>query len=257
MALFEHGTSRIYYEESGSGNPVLLLPGLAGSIAELSALTQVLAADYRVIAADLPGSGRSEPIPRDYTATQTATYYEDDAHSFVALLQHLGTGPTHLVGFSDGGEVALLMAALTPDVARSVVTWGAVGTMTEQDLPMIMVMANMVDDPIPPLQSFREYLVATYGEADARAMTQSVARAARAIIESGGDISLSKVGHITAPVLLIVGENDFIARPELVSQLAALIPASESMVVEGAGHAVHEDKPEWLVQTITDWLKKH
>ncbi len=81
----------------------------------------LVAAGYRVIAADLPGSGRSEPQPRTYTAT----FYEDDARSFAALLQQLATGPAHLMGFSDGGEISLLMAALTPGVARSVVTWGA------------------------------------------------------------------------------------------------------------------------------------
>jgi valacyclovir hydrolase len=257
MAWFEHGTSRIYYEESGSGSPVLLLPGFAGSIAEFSALREILAAEYRVIAADLPGSGRSEPQPRDYTATQTATYYEDDAHSFAALLEQLGTGPTRLVGFSDGGEVALLMAALVHDVARSVVTWGSAGAVAKEDLPMVGVMSNMVDAPIPPLQPFRDYLVATYGEANARAMTQSFAGAMGGIIERGEDISISKVGRITCPVLLNVGEHDMIARPELVSQLAKLISASESVVVEGAGHPVHADKPDWLVQTLTDWLKKH
>jgi len=118
MAWFEHNASRIYYEEHGSGDPVLLLPGFAGSIEELSALQEALATRNRVITADLPGSGRSEPQPRVYPAT----YYADDARSFVALLEHLMTGATHLVGFSDGGEVALLMAAFTPVLARSVVT---------------------------------------------------------------------------------------------------------------------------------------
>jgi len=62
MAWFEHGISRIYYEEQGSGTPVLVLPGFAGSIEEFSGLRDALvAAGYRVIAADLPGSGRSEP----------------------------------------------------------------------------------------------------------------------------------------------------------------------------------------------------
>ena len=253
MAWFEHGTSRIYYEESGSGDPVLLLPGWAGSIDELNRLRETLAASYKVIAADLPGSGRSEPLPRAYTAT----YYEDDARSFAALLHHLATGPAHLLGFSDGGEVELLMAALTPDVARSVVTWGAAGALTQEHLPMADAMYEMVDDPIPPLQPFSEYLIASYGEANARASAQSFASALRAIIEGGGDISLSKVGDITCPVLLIVGESDFLIPTPLISQLASRIPTSELVVVEGAGHSVHDDRPEWLAQTVLDWLHNH
>jgi valacyclovir hydrolase len=254
MTWFEHGTSRIFYEESGSGDPVLLLPGWAGSIEEFAALRRSLvAAGYRVIAADLPGSGKSEPMPRSYTAS----YYEEDARSFSAMLQHLTTGPAHLVGFSDGGEVALLMSATTPDVARSVATWGAAGAIPAESLPMVAAMSNLVDNPIPPLQGFRDYLVATYGEDNARASSQSFAAAVGAIGERGGDISLSKGSNITCPVLLIVGENDFIVSPLYLSRLAAAIPGSESIVVEGAGHAVHEDRPEWLTQTILDWLGEH
>ncbi len=103
MAWFEHGISRIYYEEQGSGTPVLVLPGFAQSIEDFAALMEaLLGAGYRVIAADLPGSGRSEPQPRTYTAT----YYEDDARSFAALLEHLATEPAHVIGFSDGGMTA-------------------------------------------------------------------------------------------------------------------------------------------------------
>ena len=74
MALFEHGMSRIYYEEHGSGDSVLLLPGFAGSITDLSALREALAARYRVIAADLPDSDRSEPQPHAYTPTFYAAF---------------------------------------------------------------------------------------------------------------------------------------------------------------------------------------
>ncbi len=254
MAWFEHGTSRIYYEEQGSGDPVLVLPGFAGSIEEFARLREALvAAGYRVIAADLPGSGRSEPQPRAYTAT----YYEDDARSFAALLQHLATGPAHLIGFSDGGVIALLMAALTPGVARSVVTWGAAGTISDPEGHLREAMYNVVDHPIPPLQQFRDYLIATYGEANARAMTQSMVTAHSDIIEAGGDVSLSKAANITCPVLLIAGEHDFFAPPALASELADRIRTAEVLVAEGAEHNVYTDRPEWLTQTILDWLGKH
>ena len=254
MFWFEHNGSRIYYEEQGSGAPVLVLPGFAGSIEEFVALREALvAAGYRVIAADLPGSGRSEPQPRAYPAT----YFEDDARSFAALLQHLAVGPAHLMGFSDGGEISLLMAALQPGVARSVVTWGAAGVLNDPDGRLGEAMYNVVDHPIPPLQQFRDFLIATYGEANARAMTQSLVGALRAIIKDGGDLSLSKASTITCPVLLIVGEHDFFAPPALASELAARIRTAEVLVAEGAEHNVYGDRPEWLTQTILDWLGKH
>jgi pimeloyl-ACP methyl ester carboxylesterase len=255
MAWFEHGTSRIYYEAQGSGDPVLVLPGLFGSIEEFSGLRDALvAAGYRVIAADLPGSGRSEPQPRAYTAS----YFEEDTHAFAALLQHLASGPAHLMGASSGGESCLLMAALMPGVARSVVTWGAAGVLNDPSGQLREAMYNIVDHPIPPLQGFRDSLVATYGEANARAMTQSVVAATSDIIKhSGGDISRSKADTITCPVLLIAGEHDIFVPPALASELAARIRTAEVLVAEGAGHEAYGDRPEWLTHTILDWVGKH
>src|SRR6266700_6201654 len=149
MAWIEHGTSRIYYEAQSSGTPVLVLPGFFQGIEEFSGLRDALVvAGYRVIAADLPGSGRSEPQPRAYTAS----YFEEDAHAFVALLQHLASAPAHLMGFSTGGEISLLMAALTPEVARSVVTWGAAGVLNDPSGQLRETMYHVVDHPIPPLE---------------------------------------------------------------------------------------------------------
>jgi pimeloyl-ACP methyl ester carboxylesterase len=255
MAWFEHGNSRIYYEAQGSGDPVLVLPGLFGSIEEFSSLRDALVmAGYQVIAADLPGSGRSEPQPRAYTAS----YFEEDTHAFAALVRHLTSGPAHLLGFSNGGEISLLMASLIPGIARSVVTWGAAGMLNDPSGQLRQMMYNVVDHPIPPLQQFRDYLVATYGEANARAMTQSVVAAMSDIIkQSGGELSRSKADTITCPVLLIAGEQDIFAPPALASELAARIRMAEVLVAEGTEHNMYMDRPDWLTQTILDWLGKH
>ena len=119
MSWFEYANGRIYYETSGQGEPALLLPGWAGNIGEFQVLRHALATHYRVIAADLPGSGQSQPQPREYTAT----YFQDDAQTFLAMLDDLAAAPADLIGFSDGGEVALLMATSRPDSVRSVVVW--------------------------------------------------------------------------------------------------------------------------------------
>lgn len=254
MSWFEHGKAQIYYEESGEGIPALMLPGFAGSIDELTPLRESLAqAGYRVIAADLPGSGRSLPQPRQYLPT----FYTDDASSFAALLRHLSAAPAHLIGFSDGGEVALLMAALDSGMARSVVTWGAAGQLQDPAGQLRSVMFNLIDDPIPPMQEFRNYLVTTYGESNARSTIRSQTEALGAIINSGGDISLSRADRIAHPVLLISGEHDMFAPPALVDQLAARIHGAERVDVTGAGHDVHRSHGDWLAHAVLEWLKKH
>jgi valacyclovir hydrolase len=251
MTWFEDAGSRIYYEESGSGDPVLLLPGWGGTIDEFGPLREALAPKFRVIAADVPGSGKSGPQPRTYTPT----YYQDDAPVLLAMLDAIGASPAHLVGFSDGGEYELLMAALRPNAVRSVVTWGSAGSLGT-NVQMADAMSSLIDDPIPPMSDFSAYMKAAYGEANARVMTQSAAKSFRAIMEAGGDISRSRAASISCPALLITGEHDFLATPALVSDMASAIRGGEFLEAKGASHPVHHEQPEWLVKTITGWLAK-
>jgi valacyclovir hydrolase len=251
MAWFEQGNAKIYYEESGAGEPLLLLPGWAGSIEELAGLRYALASNFRVIAADLPGSGKSGPQPRTYTTG----YYEEDAQIFLDMLESLGATPAHLVGFSDGGEYALLMAALQPAAVRSLVTWGSAGSLGN-NLQMADAMATLIDAPIPPMAEFAEYMKAVYGENNARVMTQTAGATFRAIIEAGGDISRSRASEITASALLITGEHDFLATPGLVADMANAMQRAEFMEAEGASHAIHHEQPDWLLETVTDWLAR-
>jgi hypothetical protein len=117
---------RLYYEDTGRGDTVVVMAGWAGSIIELGQLRAALVPGFRVIAVDLPGSGRSQPQPRRYDAG----YYHHDARVVLGLLDALGVSVAHLAGFSDGGEVAVLVAALRPGVALSLFTWGTAGRLT-------------------------------------------------------------------------------------------------------------------------------
>lgn len=251
MAWFDGTGSRIYYEESGTGHPVLLLPGWAGTIDELGALRAALEPKFRVIAADVPGSGKSGPQPRTYTPA----YYHEDARVLLDLLDAIGASPAHLVGFSDGGEYELLMAAIKPSAVRSVVTWGSAGSLGT-NVQMADAMATLVDDPIPPMVDFSAYMKETYGEANARVMTQSAAKSFRAIMEAGGDISRSRATTISCPALLITGEHDFLATPALASDMASAIRGGEFLEAKGASHPVHHERAEWLVDTVVNWLTK-
>ena len=251
MAWFENSGSRIYYEESGSGEPVLLLPGWGGTIDEFAQLRAALAQKFRVIAADVPGSGKSGPQPRTYTPT----YYQDDVPVLLSMLDAIGASPAHLVGFSDGGEYELLMSAVRPNAVRSVVTWGSAGSLGT-NVQMADAMSTLIDSPIPPMADFSAYMKATYGEANARIMTQSAAKSFRAIMEAGGDISRSRAASISCPALLIAGEHDFLATPALVSELAGAIPRGEFLEAKGASHPIHHEQPDWLVETVVGWLAK-
>jgi pimeloyl-ACP methyl ester carboxylesterase len=242
---------QIYYEDTGRGDTVLLMPGWGGTIAEFSALRSELASGFRVIAVDLPGSGRSGPQPRHYPPG----YYTDDARVLLGLLDELGVSAAHLAGFSDGGEEALLMAAIEPARALSVVTWGAAGQMVD-DLGLLDEVAHVVDRPDGPLKVLAAYLAEAYGADGARIMTASWADAMREIIGAGGDVSRSRAPSITCPALLIAGSDDPLCPPGLVRDMADAIPRGEYLEADG-GHDLYRSHHRWLVSTVTGWLSAH
>jgi len=246
-----HG-QQTYYEDTGRGDPVVLLPGWGGSITELNQLRRELVHGFRVIAVDLPGSGRSQPQPRQYPAS----YYTDDARTLLGLLDALEVEAAHLVGFSDGGEDALLMAALRPRCALSVVTWGAAGQVVAPP-GMLDALARLVDEPVDPLKVLAAYLVEAYGVDQARVMAASWAQALRGIVEAGGDVSRARAGLITCPALLITGAYDPFCPPGLVREMADAIPRGAYLEAPDAGHDVHQSSPRWLSSAVTGWLSAH
>lgn len=260
MPYLEHNRTRVYYEVRGEGERILVLPGftedihdLEGLISELEHSYQVVAADLPGSGADLPGSGRSEPVPRQYTPD----FYLEDAHTMAALLRHLDIERAHVAGFSDGGEVALLLAVHYPGMVRSIVEWGAAGTLGTGDVaPVLDAIYNVVDDPIAGLRGWSDYIKQQYGEDAGRATLQSWTNASKAILARGGDISLSRAHEIRSPALLISGEYDPFATPDMTHDLASRIPNSIYHIVPGVGHTVHHDRPEWFTQTVLGFLKR-
>jgi len=242
----------LYYEDHGVGDAVLLLPGWAGSITDLDRLRGELAGGFRVIAADLPGCGRSQPQPRPYTAD----FYADDAHTFLRLLDHLEIEAAHLVGFSDGGETALLMAALEPARALSVVAWGAAGQVVAP-ADGFGALERLLDEPTEELLPLAAFLAEAYGPDNARAMARSWASAMSQIAAAGGDISCSRARSIACPALLIIGANDPFCPAPVVQDLAGAIPRGRYVEFADVGHDVHHAAPGVFLPLVLEWLEEH
>jgi len=243
---------RLYYEDTGRGDAVVLMPGWAGNIVELSQLRAALSPGFRVIAVDLPGSGQSEPQPRSYEAG----YYHDDARVLLGLLDALDISVAHLAGFSDGGEEAVLMAELRPGLALSLFTWGAAGKIEATPYELTSI-ESVVDQPTDGLAPLAAYLATAYSPDIARIMTRSWAQAMRDLVAAGGDISRSSAHLITCPALILAGTYDPHCPPDLTRELAALIPKGEFLEAPGAGHAVHLSHAAWLAGQLTRWLADH
>jgi pimeloyl-ACP methyl ester carboxylesterase len=109
---------RMYYEEYGRGVPVVLLHGglntIAGSFARQ---IPMLMRRYHVIAVEQVGHGHTPDAETSFTYPQMA----DDT---ATLLRRLNVGPADVVGWSDGGIIALVLARRHPELVRRLVVSG-------------------------------------------------------------------------------------------------------------------------------------
>jgi pimeloyl-ACP methyl ester carboxylesterase len=104
----------LYYEEHGSGEPLVLLHGGLGATELWAPVLPALAAGRRVIAVDLQGHGRTADVDRPFRA-------ETMADDVAALIEHLGIGQADVMGYSLGGFVALRTAIQHPQRVRRLV----------------------------------------------------------------------------------------------------------------------------------------
>ena len=111
---------RLFVQEVGSGQPVVLIPGWAMSHATWDTQVRVLAATHRVVCIDLRGHGCSDKPYDGYSIDRHAT-------DVIAVLDQLGLGPVTLVGWSMGGSVAFSVAARAPERVARLVLAGSNG----------------------------------------------------------------------------------------------------------------------------------
>jgi len=112
--------SRLRYLVAGEGDPLALVHGLGGSAANWLALAPLLLPGRRLIVPELPGHGRSSPLP----AAPSLNPYAD---LLGLLLEYESAGPAAIVGHSLGGAIALRLAIRRPESVSSLVLAAAAG----------------------------------------------------------------------------------------------------------------------------------
>lgn len=201
-----------------------------------------LAPHYRVLAVTRRGYGRSGPKPRRYTRD----FYRHDAADVSAWLDALGVRQAHLLGYSDGGEVALLLPILRPDLVRSVAAWGAVGHFTPE-------LREVVQQRWPPTWVSAE-IRALHGPEYIDRMVLGWVTAMKQIIDSGGDVSLSGAHTITCPLVLMLGRQDALNPEHLGRRFVERTPRGRLVMFEG-GHPVHREQTAAFRQVVWEHLQ--
>jgi 3-oxoadipate enol-lactonase len=169
----------------------------------------------------------------------------------------LGAQKFHLVGLSMGGRVARNVALAAPERVSSLVlisTHPGFDSMTPDSVKQFV---NERRSYTP--QSLRRILGSGPSYAAYQELLDSVARIHQASYEKTLEASVTQdraapVEKITAPTLIVAGEEDTVYPPELARELARRIPGAELLIFERTGHLANLEQPERFNRALFDFL---
>ena len=260
---------RYAVEETGAGEPLVLLHGFTGCAANWRPLLPRLAECHRVIAIDLPGHGNSG-------APGSVARYKMPrvAADLIELLTRHDATPAHWLGYSMGGRLALYIAVRQSSVVRSLTlvsaTAGLANTAKRQARRAAdeALAARIERDGVASFVAEWERNLLFAGlaglpeEARATLHEQRLSNSPLGLANSlrgmgaGAQPSLwSRLAAMTAPALLIAGQRDtkFVALNE---GLAVSIPNATLRLIPDAGHVVQMEQPEAFLAAVTDFLER-
>ena len=238
----------LYYEEHGSGAPILCIHGAGSSALLWADAIEELARHGRVIAYDRRGCSRSER-PEPYERTSVAAHADDAA----ALLDALDAAPAVLIGRSYGGTVALDMALRYPDRVRALAALEA--DAPRELAPKTAAWLDGIADRLGDAETPGELVIDEIFEPGTWAAIPDVLR--QVLTENGPailaevrgewwlDADVAALAGLRQPVLLVTADD---SRPELrepSEALAAALPNARLARVSG-GHMIDPASPEVL-----------
>ena len=241
--------TRVYWEEFGKadGPPVVVLPAGLCTIAVMGGQIQRLAMEsYRVIAIDSRGNGKS-------SNTASVLTYETMSDDVVGVLDALKIARTDVVGWSDGGNVALDLARRYPDRIHKVVAFGANHTPAPDGVDPVQVKefkdAKADSAMLWPLRYMYQKSSPTPEK------WPELFEQERTMVFAQPQWSLEQLATIRAPVLLINGEHDLILLP-YATEMKNAIPRARLEIIPGGTHEVPLADPDVVNPIMLSFLKQ-
>ncbi len=270
---------------TGTGaEPALFVHGLGGSATNWTDLAAALRPWLDGESIDLPGFGRSGPHPRnDYSIGAFADVV-------IAYLEQSGRGPVHLFGNSMGGAVAIRIAAQRPDLVRTLTLVSPAiqdlrvrrpGTDAAMTFMLLPGVTRLVERRLGRLtteqrvrgtfdvcyadtsrvspQRFAEAIVEAREREHLPWAVDAVVRAFRGIAASylatGSRSVWRLLGRVTAPTLVVWGEQDKLVDVALAPRAARSLPDSRLLVLPGVGHVAQMEDPVTTARAVVGMLE--
>jgi 3-oxoadipate enol-lactonase len=253
----------LYYEETGSGPPLLLIAGLGGNTLGWAMLLPALAEHFRVIAFDNRGAGRSSAPAGPNTTGQLA----DDT---AVLLDRLGIERTHVIGLSMGGMIAQELALAHPERVDRLVLYSTVARPRLATFgPWLSIWENAAKHGLDASSlalslmpwMFTPAFMTQHDQVEAALVewaSDPYPAPAHGIIAQTAACrthdALDRLPQIAAPTLVLVGAEDILFPVSCARELAGSIPGARLHVLERGGHIPDAEYPEAVAEAMLNFL---
>jgi pimeloyl-ACP methyl ester carboxylesterase len=256
---------RIYFEAHGQGEPVLLAYGIGGNTGMWEPNIDALSAHHRLILWEPRGHARSDS-PEDPRQV-TFAHWTWDLHD---LLDHLKIERGIVGGLSLGGGIATRFALAHPGRVRALLI---IDSSSASGLPLgvdnIVMRAKSIEVTLAGgMDAMADFAIASNPNVSGRIKLDPSARkeifdyyrmltpigyanALRALLQM--DYITDRLGEITAPTLLVCGDEDPSLGP--MREIQKRIPHASFTLLSPAGHFANRDQPEAFNRAVSDFLK--
>jgi pimeloyl-ACP methyl ester carboxylesterase len=238
---------KIYYEEYGQGIPLILLHGGFGSISHFKNVIEPLSKKYRVIAMDSPGQGRSEQID--------SMSYQIYANYYAEFIDNLKLDSVYVLGWSDGGNSAFILAYDRPDKVKKVIVSGA-NSDTDGYQDGDLEMMKRQSDPKNISDEVRtKWVPAFLSKTPNKDNWEKSYKQLYKMWVTKEVISDAHLSNIKSKFLIVYGDKD-IMKLEHGLHIYKTIKGSEFCILPNTSHWVFKEKPDLITGIILNFLDK-
>lgn len=260
----KHSKHHIHYISHGTGQPVILIHGLAASLRDWDSLVSGLAANgYQAFALDLPGHGDSlKPDDVDQYHIERIYRYVRDWIEEINLKD-----PPLLVGHSLGGYLSLLYTRRNPQHVRGLALIDPLYS-TSQLSPLVRLLRRRPNLGARAMAMAPEWMIHAALNLDPNDQAH-FSPETRSQIVSDYKRAHPNILHITRalpdltpelpqvdrPALVVWGEKDQTLRPDSFTMLAEALPNAGQFPVSGCGHQPHRGRPELVNSRVVEFFE--
>jgi pimeloyl-ACP methyl ester carboxylesterase len=253
--------AEIYYEVFGDVasplTPIVLIHGSTIDHSDWDEVAPELAKYYKVFTPDCRGHGKSNNPNMSYSFTELA----DDVAAFVRAM---GYEKAHIIGHSNGGNVALVVGVEHPEVTQTCVPQAANAYVTRY----LIDREPKVFDPIYVAREkpkWRDEMIQihTVGagssrpDLDVNEYWKDLLWLTMKEIISEPNYSPQDLARVNVPMFVIMGSDDTVNAPDEHAQyIAKHVPNAELWIPERTGHGVHREHPREWVERVLEFLER-